>query len=120
LLVVRRLMSNALYRPSRQELPIGGHSFLIDLRGALTEGWELTPTECYFHLPQRDPPYCWSSLLGLYTPFIRLRGYRLFSLAPRPRGSVAVACGRLPLCDALPLSTYLLGDSLIGSLYLRG
>src|SRR5215217_7196025 len=114
-------MTNALYRPPRQVLPIGGYLLPNRLKGSAHRGGNLRlERESYFHLPQRDPPYCWSSLLGLYTPFIRLRGYRLFSLAPRPRGSAAVACGRLPLCDALPLSTYLLGDSLIGSLYLRG
>src|SRR5215204_302142 len=112
--LVLRLMSNALYRPPRQVLPIiGGHLLPDKLKRSAHRGGNLR-LQSYFHLPQRDSPYCWSSLLGLYTPFIRLRGYSLFSLAPQPRGCAAVVCGRLPLCDALPLSPYLLRDTLSG------
>jgi len=69
--------SNALYRPPRQVVPIIGVRLLplMDLRGALCWGREPTPRESHFRLRTTGPPlFCWSSRLGLYTPFIRSRG----------------------------------------------
>jgi len=73
-----------LYRPPRDVVPIGDHSFLMNLRGALTGIFTLGDLERYFHIPLRNRPCCWSSLLGLYTPFTVAEGITLDPWHPAP------------------------------------
>ena len=65
----------------------------MNLREALTGEFTPGDLESYFHLPIRDRPCCWSSLLGLYTPFTVAGGITFDLWHP---GHLVAVYGRLP------------------------